>query len=160
MSDKYQQTPPNRGPVIVSKQEASSGRSQITFWKDKSAKTIDPRLFSDQSNMMAQKLGKEHDEDKNKKLNKRTQIRKFYDEVVRLNGFAQTRDDQWQSVLPQVHMLVAKAAYARGRGLVSDNFLNFIKESVNQVETKEDLLVFADFFEAFMGFYRLYVPNN
>ena len=108
--------------------------------------------------MMAEDLGNEN---KNQsRLNKRTQIRKFYDEVLRLNGLALSTQVPWDSVLPQVHMLVAKTAYAKGRELVSQNFLNFIQDSVGQVQSKDDLRVFADFFEAFMGFYRLYGPNN
>lgn len=58
-----------------------------------------------------------------------------------------------------VHMLVAKAAYAEGRKLVSNEFVGFIRYSVEQIGTQKDLEVFVNFFEAFMGFYRLHGPN-
>ena len=49
-----------------------------------------------------------------------------------------SRSEEWVSIIPIVHMLTAKAAYARGRKLISENFMNFIKESVNQIEEPED----------------------
>jgi CRISPR-associated protein Csm2 len=133
---------------------------KINFWKDKEKKSIDPLLFSKQAEETAKIFNQDHKDSRDKKANKRSQIRKFYDEVLRLDTIAQDRPDYWENILPQVHMLIAKAAYARGRDLVSDNFVKFIKESVEQVENRETLSVFANFFEAFMGFYKLYGPKN
>jgi CRISPR-associated protein Csm2 len=59
-----------------------------------------------------------------------------------------------------VHMLTAKAAYAKGRDLISDSFLAFIKGSVSQIRDTKDLRIFATFFEAVMGFYRQLGPSN
>ena len=158
MADRNFQKCMNKGPETISKPQGSVSGAKIEFWLDRSETRIDPKLFSEKARMMAEDLGNEN---KNQsRLNKRTQIRKFYDEVLRLNGLALSTQVPWDSVLPQVHMLVAKTAYAKGRELVSQNFLNFIQDSVGQVQSKDDLRVFADFFEAFMGFYRLYGPNN
>ncbi|MDQ7785551.1 MAG: type III-A CRISPR-associated protein Csm2 [Desulfomonilaceae bacterium] len=132
--------------------------ARIEFWKDKAQGKIDPTLFSFRADALAEQLAWQRALD-NKK-NKRTQLRKFYDEVLRLSTEAQNRPENWDSVLPRVHMLTAKAAYATGRGLVSDDFLAFMKESVEQIETPKDLSLFADFFEAFMGFYRKHAPGN
>jgi CRISPR-associated protein Csm2 len=89
--------------------------------------------------------------------NKRTQIRKFYDEVVRLNGNVKSNPDDWDAVLPYINMLIAKAAYANGRNkLVTDDFVNLLKDCIAQVQKPADLDVFANFFESFMGFYRKY----
>ena len=134
---------------------------KIDFWKDREQGIIDPMLFSKKAEEKAIALSNEASGN----LNKITQIRKFYDEVVRLDMVAKARDakkteGEWNNILPLVHMLVAKAAYANGRKLVSDQFLNFIKGSVNQVEKPDDLTVFANFFEAFMGFYRLYIEKQ
>jgi len=57
-------------------------------------------------------------------------------------------------------MIIAKTAYARGRKLVSDSFVKFIRSSIEQVKDPKGLDVFANFFEAFMGFYTMYVPKN
>ena len=147
----------------------------VVFWKDREKGEIDPLLFSETADELAQKLAKESEESR-QKLNKRTQLRKFYDEVIRLENasmerrpefgtvllenVARERNSEWTTVLPMVHMLTAKAAYARGRELISDSFLTFIKESVSQTKTIDDLKVFSSFFEAVMGFYRQYGPRN
>lgn len=132
---------------------------KIEFWKDKSNQVVDPALFSAKAEQLAKELNEDH-ESSRKRTNKRTQIRKFFDEVVRLDMTAKSGRRDWNSVLPLVHMLTAKAAYARGRDLISDNFLKFIKESVEQVETQKDLNIFSTFFEAFIGFYRMHGPSN
>jgi len=133
-------------------------RNKIKLWKDEADRRLDPTLFSQEAEDMAKDLAGENK--LNTKLNKRTQIRKFYDEVLRLDDLAQAKEDLWDVVVPQVHMLVAKTAYAQGRELVSEKFLKFMKETVAQVKSREDLRVFANFFEAFMGFYRLHGPKN
>jgi CRISPR-associated protein Csm2 len=132
---------------------------KITFWKDKKERTIDPALFSSEAEQLAKALAGDHRESRGR-VNKRTQIRKFYDEVLRLENEERSLDHGWDKVLPRVHMLTAKAAYAKGRNLVSDQFLQFIKTSVAQVEEPEDLYIWSGFFEAFMGFYRLHGPSN
>jgi len=134
---------------------------KIDLWKDPKKKVVEPNLFSGAAEELARKLA--DDNKSNKKANKRTQIRKFYDEVLSLDAEAQANPDEtrWQVILPQLHLLIAKAAYAKGRELVSDNFLTFIKDTINgQVKTPDDLKIFATFFEAFMGFYRLHGPSN
>ncbi len=131
-----------------------------SFWKNRERKVVDPKLFSETAEKLAKEL--KQDYDKNKKLNKRSQIRKFYDEIVKLNQLKTQQKDQqnWEYILPLLHMLIPKAVYAQGRGLVSENFVDFIRSSVTQIKTPDDLSVFADFFEAFMGFYRYYMPSN
>ena len=129
----------------------------VVFYKDKEKRLIEPKLFSEVAEKLAKKIadsGKGHRDKLDK--NKRSQIRKFYDEVLRLNTLTKNDPKSWDFVFPYVNMMVAKAAYASGRGYVSDDFLEFIKESVHQINTHEDLDVFTNFFEAFMGFYKVY----
>ncbi|MFZ7110046.1 MAG: type III-A CRISPR-associated protein Csm2 [Desulfatiglandales bacterium] len=132
---------------------------EIQLWKDGQKGVLDPLLFSKVAEELAL-LMKDDFEKQRRKVNKRTQVRKFYDEVLRLNMLARERPKQWDIIKPQVHMLTAKAAYAEGRELVSANFRLFVKNAVDQVDTPEDLNVFSNLFEAFMGFYRLHGPKN
>jgi CRISPR-associated protein Csm2 len=132
---------------------------EITLWKDKDKKLVDPKLFSHTADELAVKLTADCEQSR-RKANKRTQIRRFYDEVLRLDSEAKARPEQWDNILPRLHMLTAKAAYARGRELVSENFVSFIRTSINQISHQDDLVVFANFFEAFMGFYRFRNPAN
>lgn len=131
----------------------------LVLWKDSEKQILDPELFSKTAKELAKKLAEDHKKS-GEKENKRSQIRKFYDETVRLDMRTKSRPGEWVNIIPMVHMLTAKAAYALGRKLISKNFMSFIKESVNQIERPEDLNVFCNFFEAFMGFYRLHGPNN
>ena len=132
--------------------------AKISFWRDEVKKTVDPMLFSKRAEELSTLLAEECRQ--NRGINKRTQIRRFYDEVARLDMAARRPESEWDSVLPLLHMLVAKAAYARGRNLVSEEFVHFIKSSIEQVKQPKDLIVFAGFFEAFMGFYRRDCPVN
>ena len=128
---------------------------EIALWKDKDSKVINPVLFSD----VAEKLAKDIAGQGSRRINKGTQIRRFYDEVLRLSDRTKTNPDEWDNVIPYVNMLIAKAAYAHGRGLVSDGFVDFMRKGISQIEKKEDLTVFATFFEAFMGYYKSYGPQ-
>ena len=135
---------------------------KITFYKDRSKGIVEPKLFSDFAEKTAEdiaKSGQTTTREGRTKLerNKRTQIRKFYDELLRLNGIVKSNPRDWEVVLPYINMLIAKAAYANGRNtLVTDDFVKLLKDCVAQVEKPADLDVFANFFESFMGFYRRY----
>ncbi len=140
---------------------------KITFWTDRDKGLIDPLLLSDTAEELAREIAMENKT--NRKHNKRTQLRKFYDEVVNLSMQASALDEnsdneesnrKWNAIHALVNMIVAKAAYAKGRELISTNFLNFIKNGVSEIEESKDLKLFKTFFESFMGFYRLYGPRS
>jgi len=132
----------------------------INFWKNKKEKHIDPELFSSKAEQVAKKIFEEQQNSKGK-ANKPTQIRKFYDEVIRfesiLQGISEEKQkDEFDRMLPYLKMLNAKAAYAMGRDLVSKSFKDFIANSLSKIQDKDDFDAFASFFEAFMGFYKYY----
>jgi len=129
--------------------------TDIKLWKDREKRLLDPELFSKKAESLAQKIG---EEDPNKSKNKRSQLRRFYDEIIRLNTMAQANKD-WNTILPLVHMIIAKTVYAKGRNLVTDSFVEMMKSGIEQIHDKEDLQVFANFLEAFMGFYQIYGPK-
>lgn len=144
----------------------------IQLWKDeeaKKARELDPMLFFQTAEQLAKEIHQEglkivFNKRKNKKeekedKNKSTQLRRFFDELVRLNTQAQVKKEEWGMIKPRVHMIVAKAAYAKGRDLVTDKFVALIRDGIQQVDTKEDLQVFTNFFESFMGFYKALRKN-
>ncbi len=126
-----------------------------SFYKDRDKRILNPLLFSD----VAEKLAKEIHDSGGKHANKRSQLRKFFDEVIRLNSLAKSNPGDWDNIIPYVNMLIAKAAYAQGRGKVTQEFVGFVKGCIEQVHKDRDLDVFANFFEAFIGFYRKYGEN-
>lgn len=123
---------------------------KINLWKDREKEIVDPKLFSVEAEVFAQKLASD------KRKDKSSQLRKFFDEIVRLDTMAKSTHQSWENILPYVHMITAKAAYAKGRQLISDDFLEFVKTGVDQINSPKDLSVFASFFEAFLGFYKIY----
>lgn len=127
----------------------------LQLWKDRKQKKLDPELFSTQAEEFARQISNEA----TRTINKGTQLRKFFDEILRLKTLAQTTGADWNLILPQVHMVTAKVAYAKGRNLVSQSFVNHVREGVEQIETEEDLRVFSNHMEAFMGFYKMYNNN-
>jgi len=129
----------------------------IEFWEDRERKIINPELFSVVANSLAEKF---HEEG-GKVKNKRTQLRKFYDEIyehkTRLKSLnEQERQKEFELTLPYLNMIIAKVAYAEGRKLVTKSFVDFIKNGIMSIKTPDDLFVFADLFESIMGFYRIY----
>ncbi len=126
----------------------------ITLWKDKVNKQLEPTLFSVTAEKLAKEIG---EEDRN--LNKSTQLRRYFDEVVRLSTQAKASGADMNMILPQVHMLVAKVAYAKGRKLITESFVEMMKSGIGQIHDKDDLLVFANFLESFIGFYKMYRPR-
>ena len=126
---------------------------QIVFWNDQQNTIPNHLLFSDIADKRAEIISKY-----DKKFNNYSQIRKFYDEVIRINTLA--KHEKWEHILPMVHMLNAKAAYAKGRKLITDEFLDDIKSCVKQVNQIKDLQLFANYFEAFMGYYKSYRPKD
>ena len=126
----------------------------ITFYKDQEKRLLRPDLFSTTAESQAQKVSA------NERSNKGTQLRKFYDEVLRLNTRAKSNPSDWDNILPYVNMLIAKVTYAQGRKLVSEEFVEFMKASIVQIQEPQDLDVFANLFEAFMGFYKKYRPSE
>jgi CRISPR-associated protein Csm2 len=125
---------------------------EVKFWKDKNKKQLDYDLFSSKADVLAKKI---FDTGSNK-TNKPTQIRKFYDEVLRFDSMLKTNPNEFENILPYLKMLNAKAAYAMGRDLVSKEFRDFISTSLNQIKDKDDFDAFAGLFEAFMGYYKFY----
>lgn len=128
----------------------------MNFWKDKRNKLIEPELFS----TIAENIAKKVADDGSRTINKRSQIRKFYDEVLNFSARVGKDSTGFEKMLPYLKMLNAKAAYAKGRGLISDSFKNFISDSLKQINDIDDFEVFLGLFEAFMGYYRLYRPAD
>ena len=96
----------------------------------------------------------------NEKYNKRTQLRRFYDELVMWHDKVfHERDEAKRTALfkelePYIQMLNAKVAYAKGRDHVDDNFAKLFSHCIKQVNSPLTLKQCKLFFEAFMCYYR------
>lgn len=93
------------------------------------------------------------------KENKPSQLRRFYDEIC-LWGEKVGDDDEFKKNQPFILMMNAKAAYAKGRELVDDNFAKLMNHSLSQVKDAETMRHFKLFMEAVMGFYKEKRPRD
>lgn len=109
-----------------------------------------------QADALAQKVNRE----RTQKVNNPTQLRKFFDEVIRFQGMLQSNPEQFNELLPYIKMINAKAAYAAGRDLIGTEFKAFLSDSLKQVNNRDDFEVFCTFFEAFLGFYKFYAEKE
>ncbi len=112
-------------------------------------KLDDPELFNKTAKAKAEKVASGGD-----RVNKSTQLRKFYDEIVLWDNKVQLHLEKFDEYLPFIRMLNAKVAYAEGRKLVDPNFVDLIDNGLKQVVCPETLHTFKLFMEAFMGFYK------
>lgn len=92
-------------------------------------------------------------------VNKSTQIRRFYDELVLWNDQVRSAADKqskFNEVCPYIQMLRAKVAYAHARKLVDDNFKMIFEELVTKVRSPQSLENAKLFFEAMLGFKKYF----
>ncbi len=122
----------------------------------KTGDKLDPELFNTVAQQVAQRIA---GDDPRKTDNKPTQLRKFYDEIVLWDNKVLMHPEKFDEYLPFIRMLNAKAAYAKGRKLVDDNFVRLLNNGLQQVINPETLHTFKLFMEAFMGFYKQERPN-
>lgn len=132
----------------------------IQLWENEATRRINPELFSSVAEGIAENVFNGQIRS-NGKANKPTQLRKFYDEVLRFDSMIKglpldKQKEEFEKILPYLKMLNAKAAYAMGRDLISKEFKDFLSESLAQVKSREDFDAFSGLFEAVMGFYKYF----
>ena len=138
--------------------------TKIEFWEDKQRGILKATLLDKQAETWAQAVFDDAKRNRRNEAqnNKPTQLRRFYDEVLRFDVLLKGNGagNSFEKYLPYIKMLNAKVSYAKGREHVSEQFMNLIKNCVALVETREDFEAFKSFFEAFMGYYRYLHPKN
>lgn len=135
---------------------------KIEFWKDRQKGILKPTLLDKQAEDWAQAVFNDAKLGGRNEPNKPTQLRRFYDEVLRFDSLLKGNEagNTFEKYLPYIKMLNAKVSYAKGRGHVTDRFVEMIKSCVSHIETRDDFEAFKAFFEAFMGYYRYLHPKN
>lgn len=91
-----------------------------------------------------------------KEMNKASQLRRFYDELVMWQERVGTQDAKFTEHEPYIRMLKAKAAYAKGRKHVDANFRALFDRLIDQSTNAATLRQAKLFFEAFMAYYKIY----
>lgn len=89
-------------------------------------------------------------------INKRSQIRKFYEYALAVQGLLQRKDNNFEVVEAELNRLIPFADYAKSRGTVSDLFVEFINKNVTNIHSTSDLTAFTKHFEAIVA----YLPKD
>lgn len=112
--------------------------------------TIDPNIYADVAESIAKAISNQRNPVKS------TQARRFYDEVVMWEEKVRQNPASFAENLPLIKMMKAKVAYAKGRKHIDAGFERMMNTGLNQVVCPKTLTQFKTFFEAFMGFYKVY----
>lgn len=84
--------------------------------------------------------------------NKSSQLRKYYDYVIRIKEPLKYGIKTFDEVHPEIKRLDYFTSYAETRGKVSRYFVNFIKKNLQSINTKEDFFAFSTHFEAIIAY--------
>lgn len=150
MATQYQR---NQGWTDRSRQDAPRITISVA---DVQLKNIPATLFSDIAQDKARTVAAARVGNKNNS----TQLRRFYDELVMWYERVQfertpaERSAKYEEVAPFIQMLVAKAAYAKGRDHVDECFETLFAHLIRQISDADSLRHAKLFMEAFMGFYK------
>jgi CRISPR-associated protein Csm2 len=118
---------------------------------------IDSKLYSDIAEAAARAVG---EAGKSRDVNKSTQLRRFYDELVMLQERVGPDAKRFEAQAPFIQMLKAKVAYAKGRRKVDANFDKLLRKIVDEVKDASTLRQAKLFMEAFMAFYKVHGPKE
>ena len=125
--------------------------TQIIFTDN--IKNLDVNMLSEYPRQISKEFAKALGD----KKNQRTQIRKFYDEVVMWDeriSLAQNKIQEFKENEVVFKMLRAKIAYSLGRSHIDKYCADMLDHCIKSVDSAEKLMQFRLFFEALMGYYR------
>lgn len=145
--------PDNRG--LQQPQQQAQHRSASAQLDIKFTRPLDPELFNGKAKQAAKHVRGNDD-----RVNKPTQLRRFYDELCMWEEKVNRQREKFDEYLPFIRMLNAKAAYAEGRRLVDHTFVNLLHQTLAEVKNAETLTTCKLFWEAFMGFYKQERPDK
>ena len=136
----------------------------MKYFVDDAKEKVDPTLFDEKAESTAKKFGEAYFKGKRSINNSKSQIRKFYDEVLRnktiIENTIYSQDEEFKRRLPYIKMLKAKAAYAREREKITPSFKDFIDQNIDSIMDWNDFKVFCDFFESVVAYSAVYVKKN
>jgi len=126
------------------------------YWKK--GKELNPALFSELANKWAQIISERGKKEKRRK-NKPSQLRKFYDEILRVY-YDYKANNNFELAKVKLHKIIAFIYYADGRELITRGVTYLFENLIKDIENSEDFKIAVSFLEAFMGFYKYYRPGE
>ncbi|MCO7254163.1 type III-A CRISPR-associated protein Csm2 [Dickeya oryzae] len=92
--------------------------------------------------------------DQSGKKDKPSQLRRFYDQLQQLELRINGDEEKLALYLPEIRMISAHLAYAKGRVLISEEFCDTMQHLIRSINTCQHLKNGRLFFEATLGFLR------
>ena len=93
---------------------------------------------------------------------KTSQLRKFFAAVKEIEMYVKEKGDWDEKAKMDFYLLMPKLAYAKGRKVISEDFFNLMKISMEKVgsgdkkDTLDDFLRFVQFLEAIVAFFKVH----
>ena len=119
-----------------------------------SQETPDPDLYDTQAEKFAHAFDDEAKKAGQSEQNKTTQLRRFYDELVRWQECVNGDDEKFRQYEAFIRMLNAKVANAKGRKLVGEEFAKWFRDCIRETTNARALNHFRLHFEAVLGFLK------
>ncbi len=96
---------------------------------------------------------------------KSSQVRKFYDELLKrkmIIDLSEDGDKEFIRQLPYIRMIISKAHYGFSRKprTVSKNFKAFLEDNIGNISNKKEFFVFCDLFESVVAYSKQYLRDN
>ncbi len=114
---------------------------------------LKPEYIVEYSKAIAEKLSDKNEWEKpNTPQNKRSQIRKFYEYVLRIQSLLHRKNNNFDAVEAELKRLIPYVNYAVSRGTVSELFRNFINDNMMAIHNVEDLNAFVKHFESIIAY--------
>lgn len=90
------------------------------------------------------------------KVNKPTQIRKYYDYCKNLEGILKIKND-FNFILSELYQLIPLTNNAMNKGNISNSFRDFLELNINQAVKSEKNFIegFLPHFQAIIGYYKI-----
>lgn len=95
-----------------------------------------------------------------KDVNKASQLRRFYDELVMWQEKVGSSAERFSECEPYIRMLKAKVAYARARRHVDANFEALLRRVIDEAKGPAQMRTAKLFMEAFMAYHKANSENK
>lgn len=120
------------------------------YYHDDEKKKLKKEYIIDYSKNIAESL----DRERGRERNKRSQIRKFYDYLLRTEQKLYLNQNDFLSIEADLATIQLHAFNAKTREVVSETFLSFIEENIAAIHDERDLRAFVKHFEAVIIFIK------
>lgn len=119
------------------------------FKRINNKKSLKPEFIVEYPRKIARQL-------RNQEKNKLSQLWKFYDYVMRIEDRLRQSGDSLQMSKAELYELRPAVNYAKERGVVTQEFKNFIDLNVQCIKDNEDLSAFKKHFQSLIA----YLPRD